>query len=158
LIETGTFLGVTAARCARVFDRVVTIELDADLALRARAYLQRFPNVELLHGDGAKVLPDVITRDDAREAVVFLDGHYSGGVTAHGDVADPALSELDTLAHYSERVCGVVVDDFRLFGTEPGFPSKATLLAATERAFPSPRFRLDVHADQLLVERVPLAR
>jgi protein-L-isoaspartate O-methyltransferase len=31
LIETGTFLGVTAARCARVFDRVFTIELDATL-------------------------------------------------------------------------------------------------------------------------------
>jgi predicted O-methyltransferase YrrM len=44
LIESGTFLGVTAARCSRVFERVLTIELDVGLATQATAYLQRFRN------------------------------------------------------------------------------------------------------------------
>ena len=153
LIETGTFLGVTAARCARVFDRVFTIELDDKLAGRARTYLRRFKNVELLQGDAAKLLPEVVARDEARDAIIFLDGHFSGGDTARGEVSEPALGELETLARTADRICGVVVDDFRLFGIEPGFPSKAELLAVAERAFPFPSFTLDVHADQLIIER-----
>ena len=153
LIETGTFLGVTSARCAHVFDRVFTIELDAKLASQAAAYLRRFPNVEVLQGDAIKLLPQVIARDNAREAVVFLDCHYSGGDTALGDVPEPAVLELEILAQYADRICGVVVDDFRLFGVEPGFPNKADLVSTAERLFPFPRFELNVHADQLIVER-----
>jgi hypothetical protein len=153
LIETGTFLGVTAARCARIFDRVLTIELDPELAERARAYLRRCPNVEVLEGDGARLLPQVIERDDVRDVVVFLDGHYSGGGTARGDVPEPAIMELQVLASRADRICGIVVDDFRLFGAKPGFPSKAELVAAAECGFPFPHFDLKVHADQLIVER-----
>jgi hypothetical protein len=153
LIETGTFLGVTAARCARVFERVLTIELDLELAERARRYLRRFPNVEVFQGDAATLLPDVIARDDARAAVVFLDGHYSGGSTALGGVPEPAIAELRILAWWADRVCAIVVDDFRLFGAEPGFPSKAELVAAAESSFPFPRFDFNVHADQLIIER-----
>ena len=153
LIETGTFLGVTAARCARVFDRVITIELDADLAHRARTYLQRFRNVEVLEGDAAQLLPAIVARDEMREAVVFLDGHFSGGNTALGDVPEPAIAELQILAQSADRICGIVVDDFRLFGTEASFPSKADLISAAERLFPFPRFDLKVHADQMIIER-----
>ena len=153
LIETGTFLGVTSARCARVFDRVVTVELDARLAMRARAYLRRFPNVEVLQGEATTLLPQIIARDDVREVVVFLDAHYSGGETAQGIVPEPAVAELEILAQYADRICGVVVDDFRLFGVEPGFPTKTDLISTAERLFPHTHFELNVHADQLLVER-----
>lgn len=153
LIETGTFHGVTAARCARVFERVYTIELDGRLAREAVRHLQRFPNVEVLEGDATALLPRVLAKEDARDAVVFLDAHYSGGETARGPVPEPAVLELAALAPFAERICGVVIDDFRLFGVEPGFPAKAELVAAAERSFAHPRFTLDVHADQLLIER-----
>jgi hypothetical protein len=157
LVETGTFLGVTAARCARSFDRVFTIELNAKLAVRARNYLQRFPNVDVFEGDAAKLLPEIVARDDARESVVFLDGHFSGGVTAHGAVPEPAIAELQILARHANQICGIVVDDFRLFGTESGFPSKADLISTAERCFPFPRFDLNVHADQMIIERRKIA-
>jgi hypothetical protein len=155
LIESGTFLGVTAGRCASAFERVLTIELDAKLASQAAAYLRRFSNVEVIQGDALKILPQIIGRDDANRAVVFLDGHFSGGDTALGEMPEPAIQELAILAQHKERICGIVVDDFRLFGVEPGFPGKSDLVAAVERSFPHLEFDLKVHADQLIVERRP---
>lgn len=137
LIESGTFLGVTAARCSRVFERVLTIELDVQLANKAATYLKRFDNVEVFQGDAIKLLPHIIARDDAREAVVFLDGHYSGGDTGLGDLPEPAILELEILAQHLDRICGIIVDDFRLFGVEPGFPKKSDLIRAVEGLFPS---------------------
>ena len=113
LIETGTFLGVTAARCARVFERVFTIELDVRLATNAQAYLRRFPNVEAFKGDAIELLPQIIARDDAREAVVFLDAHNSGGDTAQRAGPEPAVLELEILGRYADRICAVE--------TNPGF-------------------------------------
>ena len=153
LIETGTFLGVTAARCARVFGRVFTIELDPRLARDARRHLRDYPNVEVFEGDAAEWLPRILAREDAREAVVFLDAHHSGGETARGDVPEPAIIELEAMSPFRDRICGIVVDDFRLFGAEPGFPTKAELVSAAEGLFRHPGFELKAHADQLIVER-----
>jgi hypothetical protein len=153
LIESGTFLGVTAARCSRTFKRVLTIELDPQLANKAAVYLGRFSNVKVFQGDAVELLPQLITRDDAEATVVFLDGHYSGGDTALGEVPEPAIVELEILSQHPERICGIIVDDFRLFGVEPGFPKKSELILAFERFFPSPKFELSIHVDQVIVER-----
>lgn len=153
LIESGTYLGVTSARCSRAFNRVLTVELDPQLANLATSFLNRFDNVEVFQGDAINILPKLIARDDASRAVVFLDGHFSGGNTALGDVPEPAIMELEILANYRERICGIIIDDFRLFGVELGFPKKSDLIVAVESYFPFPDFELNVHADQLIVER-----
>jgi hypothetical protein len=155
LVESGTFLGVTSARCARAFDRVFTIELDPQLANDAKAYLRRYPNVEVYQGDAVEWLPKILARPDAADAVIWLDGHYSGDGTAQADVPEPALVELERMAPFRERVCGIVIDDFRLFGTERGFPTKSALVSTIETLFPYPTFDLKAHADQLIVERRP---
>lgn len=153
LVETGTFLGVTAARCARSFERVVTIELDVDLAARARRFLSRYQNVTVLQGDAVELLPTVLADSGCDRAVAFLDGHFSGGVTACGPVVEPAIEELEILSGHTAEICGIVIDDFRLFGHEPGFPSKSTLILAVERLFPPPQFAFTVQSDQLVIER-----
>jgi len=155
LIETGTFRGVTSARCARIFARVVTIELDAALARDAEQRLARHANVTVLQGDAAVLLPAAFERHGCGDAVVFLDGHFSGGITAKGPVVEPALAELEILARYADRICGIVIDDFRLFGVEPGFPKKAELTNAAESLFPFPAFALGIHFDQMVIERLP---
>ncbi len=67
LIETGTYLGVTTRRCAKVFDRVITIELDPTLAAQAKQYLS-----DLSHVECHQVLPrtplDAISRLTAQAA------------------------------------------------------------------------------------------
>lgn len=72
LVETGTFLGVTAARCAGVFERVITIELDPKLACRAAQLLDDYPNVTLLRGNAVQLLPSVFSEYRCTDAVVFL--------------------------------------------------------------------------------------
>lgn len=152
MIETGTFLGVTAARAARVFEKVVTVELDQTLADKARAYLRPLPNVEVITGDALAELPKILARPDMEDVLVFLDGHFSGGETAHGDIAEPAVLEVDVLAQFRDKIRGIVIDDFRCFGTEAGWPTKGELIATVERHF-NDAFDITVHLDQVLVSR-----
>jgi Ribosomal RNA adenine dimethylase len=149
-IETGTYLGVTTRRCAPVFDAVYTIELDQKLADQASEFLRSKKNVEVLQGDALNVLPKILDKN-VRDILVFLDGHFSGGVTACGDLPEPAIEELKILAGAKDRIAAIIIDDFRLFGTEPGFPSKSALFKALEEYFPS--FRVTVSLDQILICR-----
>lgn len=151
LIETGTYLGVTTRRCAAVFDRVLTIELDQQLAEQAKTYLSDLTNVEVFQGDVVRVLPGLLARSDLDDVFLFLDAHFSGGDTASTEVPEPALIELDIIAASIRKLRGFIVDDFRCFGTEPGFPRKSELLAACERLFPG--FEIRVHLDQVVVTR-----
>jgi hypothetical protein len=153
LVETGTFMGVTAARCARVFETVLTVELDAKLAAQAKSSLAKYRNVTVFQGDAVALLPQMLAHPGASRCVVFLDGHYSGRNTAHGDVPEPAIAELEILGQRRERIGAIVIDDFRCFGMERGFPSKAQLLAAAETQFPHPEFAIKALTDQLVIER-----
>jgi len=153
LIETGTFRGVMTARCARVFATVLTVELDAKLAAQAKASLARYRNVTVYQGDAVALLPQMLAHPGAGRCVIFLDAHYSGGDTARGEIPEPAIAELDILAQRRDRIGGIVIDDFRCFGVEEGFPTKAQLLAAVEAHFPHPIFTIQALPDQLIVER-----
>jgi hypothetical protein len=154
-IETGTYLGGTAYRCSKVFDRVYTIELDPELARQAAENLSQRPNVEVIQGDAAIELESVFTGRVVDRAVVFLDGHYSGGTTACGAAAEPALQELEVLGKHSDAIQAIVIDDFRNFGVEPGHPAKSELLRTLETHFPESLFSIAVQNDQVLVARRP---
>ncbi|WP_162273199.1 hypothetical protein [Rubripirellula obstinata] len=139
-------------RCSKAFDQVVTIELDPELHQRAKSFLSTRRNVECILGDATKKLPEVLVREECSQAVVFLDGHFSSGETAHGDVPEPACELLSSLGQFKDKICAIVVDDFRLFGVEAGWPRKSELLIAAEEIFGD--YRLAVHLDQLLIERI----
>ena len=152
-IETGTYLGNTAMRCSKSFERVITIELDPSLFRQARDYLAKRPNVLCLEGDALTLLPVVLARPEVTDALVFLDGHFSGGVTAHGDLAEPACEEVSVLAGYKDKINGVIIDDFRCFGRDAGWPKRSVLLKSIEDAF-GDDFDYAVHLDQVLIWRV----
>lgn len=151
IVETGTYRGVTAARCARVFKKVYTIELDPDLAREATRFLAPRRNVEVICGDAVNELSTVFESRDVASAVVFLDGHYSGGVTATTDIPEPALEELNLLLRYKAQVGAILIDDFRSFGLEKDFPSKAQLVETAEKLYPE--FSLSIQYDQLALVR-----
>jgi len=157
LIEAGTFLGNTAMRCSGNFESVITIELDANLFRQAKAYLARKRNVSCLEGDALKLLPAVLERADVTASLVFLDGHFSGGETAHGELAEPACEELAVLARYKDKINAVIVDDFRCFGRDSGWPKRSRLLESIEESF-GDDFEYTVHLDQVLIWRMVKAR
>jgi len=156
-IEAGTFHGVTAERCASVFERVFTIELDEKLYERAAKRLARKRNIEAIRGDALIALPKVLEDESVSDALIFLDGHFSGGETAHGDLAEPAVEELEVLSKYRNKIKAIVVDDFRCFGTEPGYPSKSDLFKGAEEYFAQHGFNVTVYLDQLIVTRKQFA-
>jgi len=152
MIETGTYLGVTARRCSHTFEKVYTIELDPALHAQASSWLSVRPNVEVILGDALEKLPTVLARDDVDDVLVFLDGHFSGGVTALGDHPEPAVLEIEVLAKYQDKIRAVIIDDFRCFGVDPGWPKKSELIASIERSL-GDRFDMSVHIDQVVLIR-----
>jgi hypothetical protein len=119
-VETGTFVGDTTAFLAERCARVITIELDPDLAARARARFEDQPGVTVVEGDSGALLGGLL--DDLDEPALFwLDGHFSGpheGIpTARGRTDTPLLEELKALADWKHAKDSVVlIDDARLIG------------------------------------------
>jgi hypothetical protein len=123
LVETGTFRGGTIEALRNRFARIYSIELDDALYDAARARFARNPNVTILHGDSALMLPHVLA--GLREPALFwLDGHYSGPGTARAAAHETPITEeiRAVLAHPVARHV-VLVDDARVFGTWPDYPT-----------------------------------
>ena len=122
LIETGTFRGDTVQSALPLFNKIYSIELNKTLADSARARFMKEPKVQILQGDSAIVLREVLN-DLNRPAVFWLDGHYSGGVTAKGEKDTPILEELKCVLSHSIKNHIVLIDDARCFIGEFDYPT-----------------------------------
>jgi len=79
-IETGTYMG-DMVDAVKDFKKIYSIELSENLYNQATARFSKYPHIKIMHGDSGKVLPTII--DAISEPCLFwLDGHYSGGITA----------------------------------------------------------------------------
>jgi hypothetical protein len=143
VVETGTYLGEMVEGLAGVGARIYSIELDPWLFRRAQRRLRRYGNVTLILGDSARQLGRVI-RDLDCPALFWLDGHYSGGITARGEVDSPVVAELTAiLSDTKDHV--VLVDDARAFDGTNGYPTISSLTALINRL--RPNYRVEVESD-----------
>lgn len=126
LVETGTYRGDTVQALRNDFARIYSIELSPALFAQAQARFRSAKNVELIQGDSGEKLADLMRRLD-QPALFWLDGHYSAGITAKGDKITPIFEELEHIFAAPARNHVVVIDDARLFGTDPGYPSMEEL-------------------------------
>ena len=156
IIEVGSFRGVTTRRLARIFDQVHSIEIEPNLFAEARRRCAACPNVVVHLGDGKDLLAQLAPK--VSRCLVFLDGHYSGGVTGCGDEPEPVLAELDVLARSLDNIAGVVIDDFRCFGRDDGWPRKSEVMARLEKVLPEPEWRHFVVYDQFVTVRSSAAK
>lgn len=150
-VEIGSYKGVMTKRLSYLFENVVSVEIDEALFHHASKRCAGRKNVELLLGDGSKLLPEIACR--VNNALIFLDGHFSGGITGQGDEPEPVLKELDIIKESLGRFCAVIVDDFRLFGVEPGWPRKSEVMQRLEDVFPSKEWIHGVLNDQFVATR-----
>ena len=127
-IEAGTYYGVTADRCSRIFDHVYTIELNPALAKKAADFLSPKKNIKVIEGNALMVLPELLGRSQVDDAFIYLDGHPCSSATSAGEIPEPAVEELAALSPYQKKINAVVIDDFRNFGVEKDFPEKSALL------------------------------
>jgi len=150
-VETGTFYGDTLAAVRDDFERVVSIELQPRLARRARRRFRDDPGVTIVEGDSGSKLGPVLRRLDG-PAVLWLDGHYSGMLTARGDAGDtPILRELDVALREGSSSDAILIDDARLFGTDPAYPEVADVQMHVGRVRPGWR----VHVEDDIIHILP---
>jgi hypothetical protein len=142
LIETGTFFGDMIEAVRGDFREVYSIELSARLHRKARRRFAGAPNVHLVHGDSGVELARLLRGLDG-PALFWLDGHFSGGVTARGESDTPILRELEAIFSHPVPEHVVLVDDARLFGTEPDYPSLDELRSIVARARPAWGLRVE---------------
>jgi len=117
-IETGTARGEgiqTALEFGR-FDKLYSIEAKPDVY---EAACKRFVNenkVDLLLGDGAKVLPAVLA-EVQEPAVFWLDSHWGIGEEplAPGISPCPLIGELCAIAEHPIKDHVILIDDVRHF-------------------------------------------
>jgi predicted O-methyltransferase YrrM len=130
-IETGTYLGDTTSKLAKIAKKVISIEPQAELSEFASSRLKRKKNVEVINATSESCIATVL-EGVSGPTCFWLDGHYSGDVTFQGTDVSPISAELSAITGYLTRNKAVVlIDDFRLFvnSAATGYPSHSTLVA-----------------------------
>jgi hypothetical protein len=142
LIETGTYLGDMVYAMRKSFSRIVSFELDQKLAEQAQNRFAKDSHIEIVQGDSGKLLGDYLAKID-EPSLFWLDGHYSGGITAKGVLETPIKNELNFI--FSHPVAGhvILVDDARCFTGENDYPTLAELQSLVHDQKPNWKFSVE---------------
>ena len=119
-VETGTFRGGTSRWAASHFERVHTVERAEALYRDNAKHFDAVPNLVAHLGDSRTVLPRVLAEIGSQPALFWLDGHWSGGVTAGAGDECPLLDEMALLADRGDDL--ILIDDARFFLSAPPAP------------------------------------
>jgi hypothetical protein len=131
-VETGTYHGDTVEAVKRLYDSVISIEVDDALYRRACSRFAGDGHVRIMHGDCASILPAILS--ELHETAVFwLDGHYSGGETGKGVVEDPILISLGQIASHPIKEHVIFIDDARTFDGREGRPDVADVFNSIKK-------------------------
>ena len=122
LIETGTYLGDMVHAMRKTFSRIVSFELDQQLADQARNRFAKDNHIEIVQGDSGKLLGNYLETID-QPCLFWLDGHYSGGITAKGALETPIKNELNFILSHPVKNHVILIDDARCFTGENDYPT-----------------------------------
>lgn len=122
LVETGTYQGDMIAAMQNQFDTLYSIELSPSFFHKAKIRFANNPRVILQFGDSGTEIKKIMNILKG-PALFWLDGHFSGGETARGSSDTPIIQELQHVLASSEPRHIILIDDARLFGTDPAYPS-----------------------------------
>lgn len=120
-VETGTYLGDMVNAVRKTFGVVYTIELSKDLHERATQWFSDYGHIHLLQGDSGTVIKDLCLKIDS-PCLFWLDAHYSGGITAQGDIDTPIIAELESIFRRPYKDV-ILIDDARCFIGEDQYPT-----------------------------------
>lgn len=121
MVETGTFRGDMCHAMRDHFEQIYTIELDDTLYAEACRRFKATPSITPMHGDSGVVIKQVLDKLD-QPALFWLDGHYSAGPTARGDLDTPISQEIEHILAHHVQDHVLLIDDARCFTGENGYP------------------------------------
>lgn len=142
LIETGTYLGDMVQAMKKSFARIVSFELDEKLAAQAQERFTNDKHVEIVQGDSGKLLGDYLKTIN-EPCLFWLDGHYSGGITAKGNLETPIKNELQSILSHPVAGHVVLIDDARCFTGENDYPTVEELQQFVKTHKPELKFAVD---------------
>jgi hypothetical protein len=121
-VETGTYYGDMVEAMRFSFDRIISIELSPVLFEKAKERFKTANHIQIRQGDSSNEL-EIILGEIQSPALFWLDAHYSGDMTAKGEKDTPIIEELQLLLRDRSKHHVIVIDDARLFGTDPAYPT-----------------------------------
>jgi hypothetical protein len=142
LIETGTYLGDMVHAMKKSFSRIISFELDHNLATQAQQRFANDPHVEIVEGDSGKLLDEHLATINA-PCLFWLDGHYSGGITAKGALETPIKNELTAILSHPVNGHVILIDDARCFTGENDYPTLDELKNFVAERKPNHKFSVE---------------
>jgi hypothetical protein len=104
------------------FSRILSFELDQTLYEQARKRFAADDHIEIVQGDSGRLLADYLTNINER-CLFWLDGHYSGGITARGELNTPIKRELEHIFEHPVAGHVILIDDARCFTGQSDYPT-----------------------------------
>jgi hypothetical protein len=98
-----------------------SIELADNYYQRVIRRFEPYTNIDLLHGDSGDLMPTFVNQM-TESALFWLDGHYSGGSNAQGDIDTPVSAELSVILTSPCKTHVILIDDARRFDGSNGYP------------------------------------
>ncbi len=141
LVETGTYLGATVAAMLDQFEQIYTIELDHELWARACDRFSQYPHVHVAQGDSGKDLPVILSRISDR-CLFWLDGHFSGDITARAECDTPIVEELAAIRSHRRKDHVSLIDDAHLFNGKNDYPTLDELFSMLREVNPAYTIRV----------------
>jgi hypothetical protein len=124
VVETGTFQGDMVDALKDRAKTIYSIELSPEFYKRATHRFRAYPHIHILQGDSGVVLQQVLDKISGT-CLFWLDGHFSGGETARGDMDTPIVREVESILNSDIKDPIILIDDARCFDENEtgGYPS-----------------------------------
>ena len=142
LIETGTYLGDMVYAMKQSFSKIISFELDHKLATQAQKRFANDNHIDIVQGDSGKLLGDYLATIN-EPCLFWLDGHYSGGITAKGALETPIKNELAFILSHPIDGHVVLIDDARCFTGENDYPTIDELKNFVAERKPNHKFSVE---------------
>ena len=137
-IETGTYKGDMIYALKNDFEQLITVELSEQYHQKAVEKFRNDKHINLLFGDSGILMPKII-KDIKVKSLFWLDGHFSSGNTAQGELDCPIFGELDAI--FSSPFKHVLlIDDARYFNGTNDYPTIEGLKSYIEKNKPGSFF------------------
>jgi len=148
LIETGTYLGDMVYAQRNNFNSIYSIEIQSFLYEAAKRRFKNFKHINILKGDSGKVLNEIMPKIN-EPALIWLDGHYSGGITGKSDINCPIYSELGAIfSTPNDNV--ILIDDANCFDGTNDYPTYENL----EKFFKKYNYKTAIYNNAIVCEKL----
>ena len=147
-VETGTYMGDTTNDVSDIFNKLYSIELDEVLFKNAVKRFKNKKNITIIQGDSGEQLENLLNVKNAinQTTLFWLDGHYSAGITARGELVTPVIKEITSIKKHSEKngiEHIILIDDANLFNGTDDYPTIEEMKHQKEKLFPNYNFRIE---------------